>query len=181
MITREEARTHCRAEAFTEEDALFDALIAAAYKHAESITGAIFAERTESLVLDGFPGSDTSIELPWIPVQTVDSVEYVDPEGVTQTLNAPPLRLDTRPLYPTLAPQWDTEWPDTIDEPESVTITATVGYADDDLPGDVRCALLLIIGHLYANREASVIGTSTGELPFGVKALLSHYKIPRIG
>ncbi|SEG20468.1 head-tail connector protein [Marinobacterium lutimaris] len=199
MITKAEARLHCRAETFAEEDALFDALIAAAYKTAENMTGRSFVDRTETLVLDGFPAStlyvttlascfpksikglSNTVELPWTPVQSVDSVEYVDPEGETQTLNAPPLRLDTRPLYPTLAPQWGTEWPDTIDEPESVTITATVGYADEDLPPDVRCALLLIIGHLYANRESVVIGTISSELPMGVHALLDPYKIHRIG
>ena len=181
MITLDEARLHCRAETFAEEDGLFDGLILAAYQTAENLTGRAFRERQETLILDGFASKSGAIELPWTPVQSIDSVEYVDATGVTRSLSAPPLRLDTRPLYPLLAPQWDTEWPETIAEPESVTITATVGYADTELPGDVRAALLLIIGHLYANRESVVLGTISSELPMGVSMLLEPYKIHRIG
>ncbi len=160
------------------EDSLFDSLITSAYQHAETRTGRIFTTDTRTLVLDGF--MSTAIELPWTPVQSVDSVEYVDLDGITQTLQSPPLRLDTRQLYPLLMPQWGTEWPATIAEPESVTITATVGYPDDELPNDVRYALLLIIGHLYANRE-SVATSAMYELPMGVSMLLDPYKIHRIG
>lgn len=163
------------------EDGLFESLIKSAYQHAETRTGRIFHTDTRTLVLDGFGSASGAIELPWTPVQSVDSVEYVDLDGATQTLNSPPLRLDTRQLYPLLMPQWGTEWPATIAEPESVTITATVGYADAELPGDVRAALLLIIGHLYANRESVVMGTISSELPMGVSMLLDPYKIHRIG
>lgn len=178
MITLEDAKAHLRVQ-HAAEDALITALIDSAYRHAETRTGRIFDTATRTLVLDGFGSTTGAIELPWTPVQSVDSVEYVDPDGITQTLLAPPLRLDTRPLYPVLLPQWDTDWPATIDEPESVTITATVGMAET--PGDVRAALLLLIGNLYENRESVVIGTISSELPMGVSMLLDPYKIPRIG
>lgn len=163
------------------EDSLLTNLIKSAYQHAETRTGRIFHTDTRTLVLDGFGTGTGAIELPWTPMQSVDSLEYMDLNGETQALSSPPLRLDTRQLYPLLMPQWGTEWPATIAEPESVTITATVGYPDDELPNDVRCALLLIIGHLYANRESVVIGTISSELPMGVSMLLDPYKIHRIG
>ncbi|MBJ9352434.1 phage gp6-like head-tail connector protein [Citrobacter koseri] len=55
------------------------------------------------------------------------------------------------------------------------------GYAEDEdsiLPGDdVKAAMLLLIGHWYANREAVNIGNITTEVPFAVEALLQPYRI----
>ncbi|GAB0151110.1 head-tail connector protein [Marinobacterium sp. BA1] len=178
MITLEDAKAHLRVQ-HTAEDALITALIDSAYRHAETRTGRIFDTAARTLILDGFGSTAGAIELPWTPVQSIDSVEYVDPDGVTQTLQTPPLRLETRALYPLLMPQWDTDWPATIDEPESVTITATVGMTET--PADVRAGLLLLIGHLYENRESVVIGTISSELPMGVSMLLDPYRIMRVG
>lgn len=41
-----------------------------------------------------------------------------------------------------------------------------------DFPASFRAALLLLIGHSYANREAVVVGTSGAELPMAVESLL---------
>ncbi|CAI0888714.1 Phage gp6-like head-tail connector protein [Serratia fonticola] len=58
---------------------------------------------------------------------------------------------------------------------------AEPGYADDEdhllLSDDVKGAMLLLIGNLYENREASVIGQSVTTLPFAVTALLQPYRI----
>ncbi|WP_299312368.1 head-tail connector protein [uncultured Halomonas sp.] len=186
MITLADAKLHLRlitsleeAEAYTAEDGLVQGLIDAAYDHAYQITRVRFRPSTETLVLDGFPSGSESILLPWTPVTGIDSLEYVDPEGVEQSLDAEALRLDARPIYPTLAPQWGSEWPATIGEPESVTITAAVGH--EHTPGDVRAALLLLIGHLYENREAVVVGTSASQVPLGVEILLAPHKIHAVG
>ncbi|MGY6355676.1 head-tail connector protein [Citrobacter amalonaticus] len=55
------------------------------------------------------------------------------------------------------------------------------GYAEDEdsilLGDDVKAAMLLLIGHWYANREAVNIGNITTEIPFAVEALLQPYRI----
>ncbi|HBX8260394.1 MULTISPECIES: head-tail connector protein [Klebsiella pneumoniae complex] len=55
------------------------------------------------------------------------------------------------------------------------------GYADNPdsiLPGDdVKAAMLLLIGHWYANRESVNIGSITSEIPFATEALLQPYRI----
>lgn len=40
----------------------------------------------------------------------------------------------------------------------------------------IRAAMLLILGHLYANREDVVAGVSVAELPMGSRALLAPYR-----
>lgn len=55
------------------------------------------------------------------------------------------------------------------------------GFADDEdrllLNDDVRTAMLLLVGHWYANREAVVSGNTPAELPLAVEALLQPYRI----
>ena len=41
----------------------------------------------------------------------------------------------------------------------------------------IKAAVLLIVGHLYANREDSVIGVSVAQLPNGAEWLLAPYKV----
>lgn len=44
------------------------------------------------------------------------------------------------------------------------------------VPADLQAAMLLTIGHLYANRE-SVSGQQLYEIPMGVKALLAPFVV----
>ena len=71
------------------------------------------------------------------------------------------------------------EWPASKSQRASVKVTADIGHAE--LPADVRAAALLIVGHLYENREAVVIGTIATDLPMGVELLLAPYVIHRMG
>lgn len=41
-----------------------------------------------------------------------------------------------------------------------------------DFPASFKAAILLLLGHSYATREAVVIGTITAELPLAVDSLL---------
>ncbi|EAA9217018.1 phage gp6-like head-tail connector protein [Salmonella enterica] len=55
------------------------------------------------------------------------------------------------------------------------------GYAEDPDPillnDDVKAAMLLLIGHWYANRESVSVGQTVAEVPFAVEALLQPYRI----
>lgn len=45
------------------------------------------------------------------------------------------------------------------------------------LDDDITAAMLLLIGHWYANRESVVVGTTTSsELPMAVESLISPYR-----
>jgi len=55
------------------------------------------------------------------------------------------------------------------------------GFETDEdrllLDDDIRVAMLLMIGHWYANREAVNIGNITSEIPLAVEALLQPHRI----
>lgn len=60
------------------------------------------------------------------------------------------------------------------------TPEAAVLSADKDalaLDDDITTAMLLLVGHWYANREGVVIGAITAEVPMAVEALLQPYRI----
>ena len=44
------------------------------------------------------------------------------------------------------------------------------------VPDDVREAVLQLTGHWYENREASLVGISAEEIPFGVWQLIGPYR-----
>ncbi|WP_145482770.1 MULTISPECIES: head-tail connector protein [Yersinia] len=54
------------------------------------------------------------------------------------------------------------------------------GYSEEDglLYGeDIETAMLLLIGHWYTNREATVIGVTSKQLEFTIDSLLQPYRI----
>jgi Phage gp6-like head-tail connector protein len=44
------------------------------------------------------------------------------------------------------------------------------------VPDDVKEAILQLVGHFYENREATLVGISAEEIPFGVWQLLAPYR-----
>lgn len=64
----------------------------------------------------------------------------------------------------------DDEWPPT--EGDAPQPTA---------PDDLRQAVLMIVGHWYENREASLVGVVAQSLPMGVADILASYRTYTFG
>lgn len=47
----------------------------------------------------------------------------------------------------------------------------------DPLPAAIREAVLQLAAHFYENREATLVGVSADEMPFGVMTLIRPYRI----
>lgn len=63
---------------------------------------------------------------------------------------------------------------------EALTAAVLSGTAGDDpmiINDQIKAAVLLTVGHLYANREEVVVGTITAELPKGSRSLLQPYRV----
>ena len=65
-------------------------------------------------------------------------------------------------------------WPSFTPYPTgAVRIQFTAGYNDiANVPQMVKQAILLLVGHWYENREATLAGTISREIEFAVHALL---------
>lgn len=178
-VTLDQASLHLRLDPVDSnghpDDDLVAGLITAAREWCESFTGQILAGTGYELRLAAFTDE---IELPAQPVREVAEIAYVDADGVPQVLDPALYELSPDPFAPTLSAATTNGWPEGTD----VRVSFTAGYlpeADSTglpfVPASIRAAMLLLIGHLYANREETTAQAMT-MLPMGVKSLLRPYR-----
>jgi len=60
---------------------------------------------------------------------------------------------------------------------EAAVAAGTAGCAPMVANASFRSAMLLIVGHLYGNREEVVVGTSVAQLPYASQSLLAPWRI----
>lgn len=191
-ISLEDAANHLRLdrygspEEFADQDWL-TMMIPAARELCESLSGLALAPTTYAMSLGMYPCGwgqyQQGINLRLAPVLGISSVTYVDENGDSQTLDPTAYTLDTYASPARLYPAIDTSWPSTSVVPNAVIVQFIAGFStpgespqDYPLPAQLRAAMLLTLGHLYENREASsAIDMKT--IPLGVTSLLEGYRI----
>ncbi|MBY6275383.1 head-tail connector protein [Symbiobacterium thermophilum] len=176
-VSLEEAKAHLRVDG-NHDDALIAALITAAREYAEGYQQRAFVTQTLELTLDCFPASG-EIELPRPPIQRVESITCTLADGSTMTVDPDTYLLDAPSGRLALA--YGASWPNVTLAPiGGVTIRYVAGYGDPSkVPAKVKQAILLIVGHWYANREDAVVGTVITRLPMAAEALLWQDRLLR--
>ena len=148
-VTLAEAKLHLRVDG-TDEDALIGGLISAAREACEDRIEGTVPVTSWKLTLDTFTDA---IKLPRGPVASVASVKYLDANGVEQTLSPADYLVDTVSTPGYIVPAYGKEWPTTRDQINAVTVDYTAGNATPTHA--LKAWMLLAIGEMYANREAS--------------------------
>lgn len=173
VVSVVEAKRHLRVF-HDDDDADIEAMVASAEAAIEGPTGigVALSPQTWRLSLDRFP---CEIIVPLGPVTAVTSVGYVDANGSDATVTGLRFDLDSSPLR--IWPARGTAWPSATCEPGAVKVTFVCGYVD--LPKDLRWAILLLVGHLYENREAVTTDLKAVDLPMGVSSILERYRVGR--
>jgi uncharacterized phiE125 gp8 family phage protein len=169
----ETAKNHLRVD-IDDDNALIQSLITAAREYCESFTLRAITTQTLEYMLDTFP--DGPILLPRPPLINVDSIMYKDVNGAEIILDPSSyiVDADSEPakIYPT-----NGEWPSFEPYPvNAVHVRYLAGY-EENLPKSIRQAMLLLIGHWYENREATVIGNVANNMPFAVESLLWPHRV----
>jgi len=124
-VTLAEAKAFCRIDG-ADEDALVDALIAAARLQVESLTGRALITQTWRLTMACAP---RLVELPVIPVAALVAA----PDGAVLQGDAVLL----------------------VEPVDELTVDYTAGYgAAADVPGDLKQAVLTLVAYWYENRDA---------------------------
>ena len=176
-VTLAEAKLHLRVTE-SDQDALILSLIKAATAHAEQITGRAFVSQTWVKTLDAFPASG-GISLK-APVASIAEIRFTDPNGAEQALDPAHYQLDPYTLPGWVLPAYGYDWPETRANINAVKVKFVCGFGNAaSVPEDIKAALLLLIGHLYENREATSDRAIT-DVPFTVDALLAPYRILNI-
>jgi uncharacterized phiE125 gp8 family phage protein len=156
-LTLADAKGHMREDG-TDQDVHIAGLIAAVRRDQEDRLGVALITQTMAMRMDRFPAL---LELPRSPVQSVTSIQYVDLDGVTQTLAGTEYTADLYSTPPRIVPAYGKSWPSTRAVPNAVTVTFVAGFGDSSeaVPDDLRTALLMRLADLYENREAKITGT----------------------
>jgi len=176
LLTLAELRLHLKLDTtggVHEDDTIIAALLTAAHEYCEHYTGRSFGSQTLELALDEFPSG--AVQLPQGPVTSVTSVTYIDTLQAITVLSSANYVLDDYSAPAWLIPAYDAEWPDTLDTTNAVKVRYVAGAST--LPSAVRAALLLLVGHLYENRQGVSSGTAFTTVPLGVEALLDTQRM----
>lgn len=177
VVTVAELKEHCRIDT-TEEDAYLEALIQAAREYCEDWTARAFQTQVWVAKYRGFPCEE--ILLPRPPLSAVQSIQYVDTAGATQTLSTDVYTVDANALPGRVLLVYGQSWPATRAQENAVTITFTAGYGDnaDAVPATLRQAVKILAAQWYERREAVEVGAVTvSVLPFTVESLLSMHRM----
>lgn len=185
-ITIEEARQHLRVDLDNDsppsspDDELIMLQLAAAREWCEQYLESSIAQQTLELALDAFPL--TEIQLPMGPVVWVESITYVDIDGVEQGMDEADYVLDNYSTTAWIMPAVGTTWPITQSVVNALKVRYLAGYGlpnesppDNRLPRSIRAAILLILGSLYEQREDSS-PIKQESIPLGASYLLNPYR-----
>lgn len=177
-VSLADAKTHLRVSV-SDDDDLITALIATARQWAEAFTRRALITQVWDLFLAEWP-EDDEFEIPLPPLQSVTSVTYKDTDGNSSTFSSDDYIVDTDSEPGRVVLAYGESWPSTSLYPSNpITVRFTAGYGDaaTDVPEAIRQAILLLVGHLYENREGTIGVGNMQVLPLGVEALLWPYRV----
>lgn len=179
------------------EDSLLEGWMAASRALFEQQTGRQVAPATWELWLDASP-CDRSIELPYPPLISVLSVEYVDGAGDLQTFDAENYTVQA-PQGPYCAPGRITlvgsaQWPipqmePALTQPGALRITFRAGYVADPagspevvaIPDLITSAIYLLIGNFHKFRsevyEKDARSTEALQIPLGAASIMRTFAL----
>lgn len=173
-VTLAEAKAQCRVD-HTDDDTMLALLISAATAHLDGYTGTLGRALVTQTWRQDFPCFSAIMRIPLRPVASITSVTYYDADNAEQTLVNTVYGLFADGLGAYVSPLPDQTYPSTYGRRDAVSVTYVAGVADTAVPTPIKQAILLMVGHWYANREAVSEG-SMSEVPMAVDALLRPYR-----
>lgn len=180
LVSIEDCRGHLEFPYYgdSEVDPVDDAKILdklrAAREFCEDFTGQYLARRTVEVAMDSFPTG--AVEIPFYPVVTVETFQ-----AAGEDIDAEAYVLDDFSKPARLVPV--SGWPSVTAATNTIRLRCAAGYTDDTdgltLPYAIRAAMLLVLAHLWENREDST-EKAMQSIPNGALSLLRPHRI-RLG
>jgi uncharacterized phiE125 gp8 family phage protein len=181
VLDIDQVKQHLRVDTDDDDD-LIEAYIGAATDYINGVRGIGVSLLTTQYTYTDFFFRNKFL-IPIYPVQSIDLIEYRDIANNWNTVSPSIYYVDLARDPACISLNYNQFWPQVVLPPgASVRITLTAGFGDtpDAIPRDLRYAMLLMIGSYYENR-AAIVGIdsrdSPAELPLGVEAILSKYRI----
>ncbi len=171
------------------DDMMIMAMQSAAREYCENFTGLSIAQKTYEVALDQFPRAyatlcnnntayrlSNAIELPYAPLISIESITVG--EGSDNEIDASEYIVDDYSLPARIVPV--SSWPTVATATNIIKIRYIAGYENDSdgdlIPYALKSAILLILGHYYANREDATDKTILS-IPNGAEAIMRPLRI----
>jgi uncharacterized phiE125 gp8 family phage protein len=159
------------------EDALITTLIGAARLHVEGVTGQALLAQSWRVVLDGWPDNRT-VRLPVSPFMALTEIIAYDATGAGHDV----------PLAQFMSEPDRLRLPATVSgmpmlrERQGIEIDYVAGFGTEpeDVPADIRQALLLLVGYWHEHRDAVIVAGSGSVVPTGFDRLVAGYRRVRL-
>lgn len=169
-----EAKSHLRVT-HVSEDALIGRWIAAARWHVETWCRRALVRQVRRLQLDAFPWV---IELPAGPLRAVTAIQYLDPQGVSQTLDPAAYQVDALAERARIMPAYGESWPATRPALGAVSVTYACGMVAPITAVDAPSDTLTAPGHGLAADAPVTLSNSGGALPGALQARSYYVRAP---
>lgn len=178
-----EAKAQTRVD-FTTDDLFLADLIVAARLEVEAFLSRRLIDTTLDLKLDRFPNTDF-ITLPGGRLKSITSIKYTDSGNVESTFAATKYFAATGAEPGRAVLEFSEVWPSVTLKPrEAVVVRYVAGYGANAaaVPRDIRQAIALVIGELYAHRGDRVEAPGERapgqfEMPKAAERLLWRHRI----
>lgn len=188
-VSIDELDVHGRIDG-VDEMVFANGLISAARRKVEEDTGLQLMTAVYRGYLDAFPriydqnldyrAYDATyayrpIRLPIGPIQTFDSLQYVDTAGVTQTWASSNYRTDLVRTPARITPEFGIAWPVNRMVTNSIILGFTAGYASVALvPQLAKLTICMLASEWFKNREADYAGKEPAPDMMGAYRSLIH-------
>lgn len=185
-ISMDLIKDHCAVDG-NDLDDLLERYLYAAIRWAENATHRTFYQRSHVWTLADFPYPDCRIRLPRGRCVSVDAITYFDVAGAEQTLAGPSsspagtgwLEDLTNEDGGVIAPAFNGVWPRAAQAvPAPVQIEFTAGWPADEVPDDLRHAILFAISDMMDTRGSADLTTFGANLTTR-QSLVSSYCLHR--
>jgi uncharacterized phiE125 gp8 family phage protein len=162
------------------QDAVLELYLRAAMAAIEARLGRVLLARSFDWSVERWR-EDASQALPVAPVRAVESITLVDAEGAETAVDPVAWSVLRDAQRPRLVGRFGRSLP-RIPRGGSATVRMSAGFGMtwEEVPADLRQAVLLLAAHYYESR-AEVGSGAAGAMPFGVLVLIETYRATRIG
>ena len=159
------------------EDALITTLIGAARLHVEGVTGRALLAQSWRVVLDHWPVNGW-VKLPVGPFISVTAITAYDGDGEAHELALGQFLPEPDRL---IVPQSVVGMP-ALQERHGIEIDYVAGFGaePEDVPADIRQALLVLVGYWFEHRDAVIVAGSGAVVPSGFDRLVAGHKRMRL-
>ena len=159
---------------YADQSAYLDALAASAWKHVEDYVGTQYGAATMTFESEK---KETQFAIP-VDGNRLSAITVQYWDGSQFNTVAADMVYTSEIGFPTVVTiDPDSTAADASDPTDTYIITkGTATIAEVTPPAPVQMAFLMMLTHLYQNREAVTLAGRPEEMPMGIKSLLTPYK-----